>query len=421
LIKSDKYTPEAEAETLLKHIEAGVGYVVLPASCHVPQEMLEDLKKRAEPFNYAKKIDPQKFMRMETKGFGLGGMYYFVASTYPPESRADNFKRRVEKIISIVRSKRPEGVPIIANCMGMGVFPESFVSTAKAHEDAGVDLIEVNIGCGLSAGMGSAPDYYLKKNTPLVLAGVLAGDQPDLVESIVSKVVKAVRIPVGVKLTPETGFPRIIEVARAAKKAGARFINCSNNAVAIPPPDIYNGGRGKWPFMEDNFFCASSGNWMRTIVYKQVASIAKFVPGIDVICTGGIVVPENIVEAMMLGAKTIQFATGLMFDGRASIKKNVQFLSKYMQEQGYRSPGDFTGLGLKYIKSINEVNFEHGKIFAEVDPAKCTGCKRCVNHVCLAMEMDNDVAKVDIDKCIGCGMCVALCTEGAPSLHEAST
>ena len=316
LINRQFMSPELEAETLLKQVEAGAGYVCTAADCFVPEERLKELLSEAEPYTYTEATQPWKFLKMETKGQGIDGMYYSISVTYPPLRRAMTFKTRTEKVIQILRQKRPDGVAIIANCAGMGAIVETYVSTAKAEEAAGVDMIELNLGCGLPAAIGGAADYYFKKKYPLVLGGVLVGDHPDLVEEITRSVVEAVNIPVGVKLSPETGFPRIIEMAKAVKNAGAKFINCSNNAVVIPPPDIYNGGKSQMPFLGDNFFCAGSGSWLRQIVYKQVASIGKFVPGIDIMCTGGLVSPEHIVEAMMLGAKATQFVTGMMYEGR---------------------------------------------------------------------------------------------------------
>jgi dihydroorotate dehydrogenase len=125
---------------------------------------------------------------------------------------------------------------------------------------------------------------------------------------------------------------------------------------------MYDGGRSKWPFIEDNPFCICTGNWLRQIAYKQVAEIAKFVPGIDIICCGGLLLPENVVEAMMLGAKVTQFVTGMLYEGRTIMKRYVHFLSRHTEEQGYESVNDFIGLGQKYIRPVNEIDFKPGKI-----------------------------------------------------------
>jgi dihydropyrimidine dehydrogenase (NAD+) subunit PreA len=307
---------------------------------------------------------------------------------------------------------------MIANVNGFGAFSETWVSGAKVHEQAGVDLIEINVSCAHGASMEGAVEDYFDKSFPLCNPGLLVGDQIDLVADITEKVVRAVKIPVGVKLSPETGFPRIVEMAKKIKQAGAKFINCGNNAVVIAPPDIYHGGRPKWAFMDANPFVAGSGSWMRMIVYKQIAAIAKFVPGIDLIATGGLTVPEHTVEAMMLGAKVTETATAVMYGGRGFIRRQEQFLTRFMTEQGYHSVDDFIGLGLKYITPAERMDFKIGKIFAEVDPVRCTGCGLCADQMCLAINIVDKIARVNVDDCLGCGMCKALCPKGAMTLKQ---
>lgn len=75
-------------------------------------------------------------------------------------------------------------------------------------------------------------------------------------------------------------------MARRIRDAGAKFINCCNTAVVIAPPDIYNKGRSKWPSIDGNPFVAGCGSWMRMIAYKQVAVVAKYAPGLDIIACG---------------------------------------------------------------------------------------------------------------------------------------
>ncbi len=416
LITLNHLTSEIHANVLIKHIDAGAGYLVLPLCIDVNHSLLTDLKKRAKPMRTKDEHSSSKFMRMETKGLGLSGLYFMIPLAHPPEELPGI--KRLKKIIEILKPKLPKEVPIIGNCGGLGAFPETFVSSAKSLEQAGCDLIEVNVGCALTANMENAVDDYFDKDFPLYFAGGLVGDQPELVEEITRQVVNAVKIPVGVKLSPETGFPRIIEVARSIKKAGGKFANCSNNAVVVPPPNIYNKGKSSFSFIEDNFFCAGSGNYLRQIVYKQITAIAKYVPGLDIICTGGLTIPEHVVEAMMLGANVTQFVTAMMYESRNTIKKNVEFLKKYTKEQGYKSVDDFRGLALKHFKPSVDLDFKPGKIYAEIDEDKCNGCLRCINHICCATYMEDKKARVDFKKCIGCGMCVALCPQRAPQLYE---
>ncbi len=418
MINPARLTPQMHADLLLKHVEAGAGFIALPLTAHVPDELLQELEKKAKPFGYSWETSPgPRYMRTEPLGSSSQGLYLRGGPGIPPKRLARRFKRETSKIIEILKQKRLEDIPIIANISGLGAYPETFVVTAKAFEEAGVDMIELNLSCPMPISMDEAVDSYVEKDFPLFFAGFLIGDQPDLTETVAREVVKAVNIPVGVKFSPETGFPRIVELAKRVRDAGCTFVNCGNLAMTIVAPDIYNKGKPKWPFIDGNPFVSIGGDWLRTIVCKQVAAIAKFAPGIDIIATGGLVTAEHIIEALMLGASATQIATGMLYHGRGLVWRNIQFLTRYMKEQGYRSVNEFIGLGQKYIKPGNEIKSKYERVFAKVDSAKCTGCSLCTQHVCLASYMEDGVAKVKVEDCSGCGMCAALCPEGAVTMR----
>ncbi|MDY7019183.1 MAG: 4Fe-4S binding protein [Chloroflexota bacterium] len=407
-------TPERHTDLLLEHAQAGAGFICLPLATHVPDEMLAELEKKARSFNYSWEPAQPAYMKIEEQG--LEGLYLFGSPRTPPKRVARRFNREVAKMIEILKQNKPPGVPLVANISGLGAFSETFSITAEACEDAGVDLIELNLSCPMAVSLEEAPECYFKQDFPLILAGFLLGDQPELVGRITKRVTEAVNIPVGVKLSPETGFPRIIEVARKAKEAGAKFINCGNMGMTIAPPDIYRRGKPKWLIADGNPFVPAGGSWLRPIIYKQIAAISKFVPGIDLIATGGLTSPQHIVEAMMLGAKATEMVTGVLYHGRDLIRKSNEFLLRYMKEQGYGSVEEFIGLGLEYVKSGDKIKVDSGKMVAEVDQEKCVGCGICTDSICLASYMDEGFARIKVDDCLGCGMCVAICPEGAISL-----
>jgi dihydroorotate dehydrogenase/Pyruvate/2-oxoacid:ferredoxin oxidoreductase delta subunit len=413
-----RLTPEMHVDVLLKHVQAGAGFICLPGTTHVPEDVLAELLKKAKPFDYTRGLPGGRHMRIETPGFGLEGWYLATSLAFSPKGSARQFQWQTARIIEILRQEKPRDVPLIANVVGLGAFPETYVTTARACETAGVDLMEINVGCGAAAALEGAEESYSGDEFPLYIGGSLIGDRLDLVERITREVVRAVSIPVGVKVSPETGFPRIVELARRARDAGAKFLNCCHAATTIAPPDIYNGGKPKWPFMNGNPFVAGSGNWLRMISYKQVAAVAKFVPGIELVACGGLVTPEHMVEAMMLGARVTQTATGVMYGGRGLLRRSVKFLTSYMEEHGYRSVEDFIGSGLKYVIPVNKIDFQAGKVFACIDASKCTGCGRCTQHFCLATYLEDGVAKVRIEDCMGCGACVAVCPETAVILKN---
>ena len=88
-----------------------------------------------------------------------------------------------------------------------------------------------------------------------------------------------------------------------------------------------------------------------------------------------------------------------------------------MDEQGYKSPQDFVGLGVQYMEPVDKVEFYPDRVVADVDPAKCTECGLCTDNYCVAMITENGTARVRQEACLGCGLCVINCPSGAISLR----
>jgi len=401
-------TPELHAEVLLKHAEAGAGFIYIPSCNYITEEMIAELRQRAKPREFSTKPERQRWMKSDAPGSGVESLYSIDAPmTPPPENRLRTFDL-IRRITEILRKKRPDGVALIASILPLGDFPETVVISGKKMEELGVDLIELNLSCGYMPGVEGAVEYYLEEQFPLLMVGSLVGDNLDISEKIAAELVKAVNIPVGVKLSPETGYPRIVGLVRRLRDVGVRFVQALNIAPTIAPPDIYNRGKSRWPYVGANPFVAGSGGWLRPALYKDVAGIAKFAPGIDIAASGGLLNPEHAVEVMMLGATLAQFCTGILLKGRKLITESVEFLERYVEEQGYRNVEEFVGLGVQYIESVDKISLDN--MVAEVDPVKCRQSGLCTDHICIAMERGEEgKARVNAEACSGCGLCVVTC------------
>ncbi len=418
-MRREYLTTDLYVGIFLKHIAAGAGFICLPHTIHVPDALLSDLQKRAKPLippNASRR--PLIFLRAGQKN----SIYSLAPSGNTPAISAGIFRNSTSILIEKLRKQKPQDIPLIANVSGLGFFPETFVAGAKAHEEAGVDLIELNFSspATVQATLDEGVQSYFEKDFPLVPPGLFLGDQPDLVEKVTQDVSRAVSIPVGVKISAETGFPRVIELARRIRDAGGRFITCSNFSLTVVPPDIYNRGKSMWPNLKDSGPMATiSGDWLRPLVYKQIASVARFAPGIQIIGCGGISKPEHVVEAMMLGATAVQMVTPMLMQGRKLITRDVRFLEKYMEKQAYTRTEDFRGLALGYIKAAKTLHsvYDEHRILVKVDTEKCKGCGICSDSICLAISVEGAKARVNTEMCAGCGMCVAVCPHEAIRLE----
>lgn len=410
-------TPEIHAEVLLKHVEAGAGFVYVPGANYITMDVITELKKRARPRETSKDPGGMRFMKSETPGFGVECLYHIHAPMIPPpENRLKSFDM-VRRMIEILKRKLPADVPIIASISPLGDFPETAIVSAQKLDEVGVNIIEVNVSCPAMPGIEGAVDYYLEKDFPLLMVGALIGDHPDLVEKIAQMVVKKTNTPVGFKLTHLVGFPRIVGLARNLKGMGVKYLEILNQTPAIAAPDIYNRGKSKWPYVGGNPFVAASGGFLRMGCYTNVAGIAKFAPGIDIAASGGLLSPEHAIEVMMLGAKLVGYCTGMLLSGRKILRDATGFLTAFIRDQGFRGVEDLIGLGIPYITPLDKTDMSSGRVTAVVDPEKCHSSGLCTDHICIAIERESSGrAKIKSEDCNGCGLCVEACPNNAIEL-----
>ena len=169
-----------------------------------------------------------------------------------------------------------------------------------------------------------------------------------------------------------------------------------------------------------NPICAALGPWDRFLLYRNLGAISAFVPGIEQAAIGGLVEPEHIVEAMMLGARICEFSSGLLWKGTGIIEEALTFLSNYMDRMGYAGVEDFIGMGVKHIQPVEDLDWRNEDFIATVDDRLCTRCGRCANGICSARHLETNPLRLVIDSryCIGCGLCQSICPEDAVSMVE---
>lgn len=237
-------TPEMHAEFLLKHAEAGAGYIEIPTCIYATEETIRKVEANAKPVKKPSSIPPPgvRFRKAETRAspYGVEGVYTLGYPGWTDPVWGKERGRDTEELTRIVKKRRPKDVRIIANTLGYGVLPDSWVDSAKRWEELGADLIELNYSCPGPPTVRNAVEDFLEKKFPARWLGGVLSELPDVMVNITKEVAKAVSIPVGVKLSPEIGFLRVIEVARRVRDAGAKWVQSVNMAITIAPPDIYN-------------------------------------------------------------------------------------------------------------------------------------------------------------------------------------
>jgi len=411
---------ETVAKILLKSAEAGAGYISVGALSHMPEDFVQRKKREVESEEWQRIIrryfggEPVRRWMKDGEGCFLHRLGAMGPYGIPIEGFAKSLELKLP-IIEILKEKKPPDVALIAN-IEAAADPEAFRIASKKAEEVGFDMIELNVSCPFFATVSGNIEAFLEGRFIFANMGAIMGDSPDFLEEIVKEVKREVSIPVGVKLTPETGFPRVIEIGRRVKNAGADFITTANMGVTIPPPNIYDRGKTTLPFTEGNPFIGYGGEPLRPIVRKHVAALTMFVPELDILAMGGIMNAEHIIQMLMLGAKAVGQCAAVFFKGIRLLKSELEFIRKFMDEQGYSSVEEIRKTGIEQLRTADKA--VDLKARAEVDPAKCTFCRICVDNICTALYVENDQIKVS-DRCIGCGLCAMVCPSKAIRLVEA--
>jgi len=202
---------------------------------------------------------------------------------------------------------RDAGATVFANVWGDE--EDDYVEVVQGLEGAsGLAGIELNISCpNVSHG------------------GMLFGNSPEATFSLVSKVRRASRMPLVVKLSPNA--PDIVESARAARRGGADVLSLVNTFVGMAidtetaRPRISFGTGGL------------SGPAIRPLAVRMVFQIHRAMPEVPLWGIGGISGLSDVVEFLLAGASAVQVGTANFRDPGVS-ERLVGELDRYCEERG---------------------------------------------------------------------------------------
>jgi dihydropyrimidine dehydrogenase (NAD+) subunit PreA len=246
---------------------------------------------------------------------------------------------------------------------------ENWREIIKKVEDVGSDLLELNFGCphGMcERGMGSA-----------------VGQEPKVLEEITRWVVEDAKVPVIVKLTPNTGD--INEPAEAAARGGAHAISLINTIKSlmgvdlermVPSPRVANQST-------NGGYC---GPAVKPIALFMVSQVAKNERSgkLPISGIGGISNWRDAAEFIALGATSVQVCTAVMHYGYRIVEDMIEGLSDFLDARGMKSVDELRGRALPSYVEWGELDLNY-----------------------------NVKAVIDADTCIGCNLCYVACMDGA--------
>ena len=309
-----------------------------------------------------------------------------------------------EEWIPEIKREAPEDFIFIASMMS-GPEPEGWTELAETMSRTGADAIELNVSCP-----HGSPEKHM---------GAFIGQDPGLVEQVTRAAKKGTDLPILVKLTPNV--TDIVPIAEAAVKGGADALSAINTVesligvdieTATPMPIAY-GVDKKEQLSTYGGFC---GPAVKPIGLRFVSQIAKAIPDIPISGIGGIEDWTSATEYLMVGARTIQICTAVMWHGYSIIKDLTTGLANFMDRKGYTTLESMVGKALPKITTWTALS-KLAPVVARVIEERCTGCKDCVVACAdggyVAIQMREKKAVINQEKCDGCGLCYVVCRDNA--------
>ncbi len=299
-----------------------------------------------------------------------------------------------------IKQEAPEDFIFIASIMS-GIEHEGWTALAETMSRTGADAIEINVSCP-----HGSPEKHM---------GAFIGQDPTLVEQVTRAAKKGTDLPLLVKLTPNV--TDIVPIANAAVKGGADAISAINTVESLIGIDIETATPLPIAYGMDNTeqmstyggFC---GPAVKPLGLRFVSQIAKAHPNVPISGIGGIENWSSAIEYLMVGARTLQVCTAVMWHGFSIIKDMTSGLTEFMERKDYESLDSMIGKALPKITSWTALT-KLPPVVAHIIAEKCTGCKECVIACAdggfVAIQMSDKKAVVKNEKCDGCGLCAIVC------------
>lgn len=251
-----------------------------------------------------------------------------------------------------------------------------WVNMAKKFEEAGADIIELNMCCpnmSYNVELSSGDEGACKVRT-----GASLGQQGDAVAEIVREIKKAINIPLFVKLTPEGG--KIAQVAKSLYAAGADAVGGTANRLGIPPIDLDNPGKAVYHLQKEISMSCHSGAWLKPLAQRDTYEIRK-VNGPDgkIMAAGGIRNYQDAVEMIMCGGDLLGICAETLMSGFGFIEQVISDLKDYMETHNYKTTREMRDLVVPLVKSAPDLTLFQG--YAKItEPHLKAPCKSACPH-----------------------------------------
>ena len=358
--------PTETLENIVRCAEAGVGAIITKSSAN---------------FDASQYILGGRRTYIDDKGLWAQGTFLHETLTLQ------------EGVKLVSKAAKAVDIPIIASVGGLTLDPDDYLATCLAMQEAGAAMIQLDL-------------FYVPQPRCAPENIVQLVDLLKLLSSRLS-------IPIAPKLNHD--IPAHY-AARILKDTGIKAVILLDSLRVPVPIDAYNKGKSNIKYLEGSRECSLFGEWQKPLLF-QYTSVLQHYLGLPICAGGGLVKGLDAIEAIMLGATTVQFATVVIKYGYGQFKKILKQISLFMEHNNYDNISQIQGLAHQHIQWDGLETYQTAK--AVVNPDLCVDCGRCTRIVfCQDIHLD-DQGKVKIeDTCDGCGLCPTVCpVPGALEVH----
>ena len=225
------------------------------------------------------------------------------------------------------RAKAAVGIPIIGSLNGVST--GGWIRYAKMIQEAGADALELNV-------------YYIPTDPEMTSTQV-----EQMYLDLVRDVKATLKIPVAVKLGH--AFTAIANLVRRLDQAGADALVLFNRFYQ-PDFDLENLEAAPRLTLSNSYELLLRIHWV-AILYGRIKA--------DLAITGGVHTVEDVLKAMMSGARVAMMTSALLKNGIGHLAKVRSDLLAWMEEHEYASIREMQG-SMSYRSVAQPAAFERG-------------------------------------------------------------
>ena len=254
---------------------------------------------------------------------------------------------------------------------------EGWVRMAKRFEDAGADIIELNMCCPNMSYNVELTEGEVQEGKR---TGASMGSDAEVASEIAGAIKKAINIPLFVKLTPEGG--QIAKIAKGLYAAGIDAVGSTANRLGIPTIDLEDPTKAVYHLQNEISMSCHSSSWLKPLAQRDTYEIRKVCGNEPIItATGGIRTWQDAVEMIMCGADLLGICSETLIRGYDIVKPIISGVKDYMGSHDYASMDEFRSIIVPAVKTAPELTLHDG--YAHImQPKLAAPCKSaCPHHV----------------------------------------